>query len=117
MTTGQKHVPQHGGLTRVAFDGGSNVRGELSFNAVAVNIDNWSPYWYKLNPVEEYIPPFQHGVNISLPLIHSYEFVCQAPPGIVQPIIVPTTGIPGNSNPLIAVFRHFRQTMMRGLMR
>lgn len=104
---GQKKAPQHGGLTRVAFNGGENVRGELSFNAVAVNVDNWSPYWYKLNPVEEYIPPFQHGVNIRLSLIHSYEFVCQAPPGLDNTLIVATTGIPGNDKPLIAVFSSF----------
>lgn len=107
MTIGHKPAPQHGGLTRVAFDGGSSVRGELSFNAIAVNIDNWSPYWYKLNPIEEYIPPFQHGVNISLPLIHSYEFVCQAPPGLLQVDITATSGIPGNNKPLIAVFSSF----------
>lgn len=102
-----KPAPQHGGLIRVAFDGGQNIHNVLPFSAVAVNVDNWSPYWYKLNPVEEYIPPFQHGVNISLPLINNYEFVCQAPPGIDQPVIVPTTGIPGNTNPVIAVFSSF----------
>lgn len=107
MTTGTKHVPQHGGLQRVAFNGGQTVRGELSFNATSVNIDNWSPYWYKLNPIEEYIPPFQHGINVRLPLIHSYEFVCQSPPGIEQTIIIPTTGIPGNDKPLIAVFSSY----------
>jgi hypothetical protein len=106
MTNGHhtKPAPQHGGLQRVQFDGGQTIRRDLPFLAASVNIDNWSPYWYKLNPVEEYIPPFQHGVNIALPLIHDYEFVCQAPPGIQQSTIVPTSGIAGNIKPVIAVF-------------
>jgi hypothetical protein len=107
MTNIQKRAPQHGGIQRVAFDGGTNCRGELPFQALSVNIDNWSPYWYKLNPIEEYIPPFQHGVNVRLPLIHSYEFVCQSPPGIAQSTIVLGTGIAGNTTPLIAIFSSF----------
>lgn len=97
-------TPLHGGSVRVAFDGGSEIRRSLPFNAASVNIDNLSPYWYRLNPIEEYIPPFQTGVNIKLPYINNFEFVPVAPPGIEQPTIVATAGIPGNTYPVIALF-------------
>ena len=99
-----KRTPLHGGTQLVTFNGGSDIRKSLPFNATSVNIDNWSPYWYLLNPVKEYIPPFQHGVNIELPFVNNFEFVCVAPPGIEQSIITPTTGIPGNDKPIYALF-------------
>lgn len=107
MTEGHRAAPPHGGLVRVAFDGAvGSGRKQLAFQAASVNVDNWSPYWIKLEPVEEYIPPFQHDVTISLPLINSYEFKCLAPPGLDLADIVPPTAnaIPGNSFPVICVF-------------
>lgn len=105
MTHMQKPAPPHGGLKRIQFDGAAGSgKQELGFNAASVNVDNWSPYWIKLEPVEEFIPPFQHDVTISLPLIHSYEFRTIAPPGLDQADIVASTGIPGNSFPVICVF-------------
>lgn len=105
--TNQNKTPLHGGTMRVAFDGGDTVRRDLPFRAQSVNIDNLSPYWYKLNPIEEYIAPFQASVSYRLPLLTNFEFVCQSPPGIDQPVIVATTGIPGNQYPVIALFSSF----------
>lgn len=108
MTIGQKSAPQHGGYTRVAINGGANSgKRQLSFQAASVNIDNWSPYWYKLEPVEEYIPPFQHDVSISLPLVNTFELVCTPPPGLPQADIVSSTLIPGNFQPIIAIFSSY----------
>lgn len=107
MTEGHRAAPPHGGLVRVAFDGAvGSGRKQLAFQAASVNVDNWSPYWIKLEPVEEYIPPFQHDVTISLPLINSYEFKCLAPPGLdLADIVLPgANAIPGNSFPVICVF-------------
>lgn len=101
-------APKHGGYTKLQINGGEGSgRRQLSFQAASVNIDNFSPYWYRLEPVQEYIPPFQHDISLTLPLINSYEFICEAPPGLEQADIVPSGTLAGNSKPLIAIFSGF----------